>query len=316
MNYLISLLLTLSFCASSVNAQKIDTDEWNEYIRQNQQEKRLIEHRDNDSVLRLKLLQLKTINASREKHKAKPVKLDIFASRVANKMAIDAAQNKFMGHFNQNGEKPYHRYAFAGGVDHVSENAAAIRSSLPISTEPAVLLKHMKDLHLEFMNEKAPNDGHKQTIIHPTHNHVGIGIGVSGNEFRYYEEYIERYLTFGNFARETKHGSTLIIPVKPNSPKHHLYWVSLQYEPFPKKMSVDKINRQNAYDDFTSHTVVELAPWEIPQPQANGYTELTFTLQKKGIYYLHIYLSDQPYRSGSASTKGKIQASGVVIEVR
>ena len=51
------------------------------------------------------------------------VKLDILASRVANKMCREAAENNFIGHWNLAGEKPYHRYAFAGGYDHVSENA-------------------------------------------------------------------------------------------------------------------------------------------------------------------------------------------------
>ena len=45
--------------------------------------------------------------------------LDILASRVANMQSREAAANRFSGHWNMRGEKPYHRYAFAGGVDHV-----------------------------------------------------------------------------------------------------------------------------------------------------------------------------------------------------
>ena len=79
--------------------------------------------KDNDEALKLKIDQLDFINKSRKRNNASPVKLDILASRVANKMAKEAAENEYLGHWNMAGEEPYLRYAFAGGYDHVSENA-------------------------------------------------------------------------------------------------------------------------------------------------------------------------------------------------
>ncbi|MBP8960203.1 MAG: hypothetical protein KBG40_07230 [Bacteroidales bacterium] len=89
----------------------------------NDTEKRLYEYRDDDNDLQLKLIQLDIINKSRKRHNASPVKLDILASRVANMMSRKAAEYGYISHWNMKGEKPYHRYAFAGGYDHVSENA-------------------------------------------------------------------------------------------------------------------------------------------------------------------------------------------------
>ena len=93
------------------------------YIKLNNNELRLPEYKDDEEALKLKLQQLEIINNSRKKNNAGAVKLDILASRVANKMCREAAENNYLGHWNLAGEKPYHRYAFAGGYDHVSENA-------------------------------------------------------------------------------------------------------------------------------------------------------------------------------------------------
>lgn len=73
---------------------------------------------------------LSYINRSRDRYKAQPLKLDILASRVANKQSKGAAEKGFSGHWNTAGEKPYHRYAFTGGVDHGAENAASYWSSV------------------------------------------------------------------------------------------------------------------------------------------------------------------------------------------
>ena len=92
----------------------------------NNNEIRYLEYKDNDEALLAKIVMLEYINNNRIKYNVKNLKLDILASRVANKMSLEAAENDFIGHWNMRGEKPYHRYALAGGVDHVSENASAI----------------------------------------------------------------------------------------------------------------------------------------------------------------------------------------------
>jgi len=100
-----------------------------EYERLNRKENRYRDWQDYKAMLAVKLHQIDFINQNRARYGAGPVRLDILASRVANRMALEAAKGNFHGHFNLRGEKPYHRYAFAGGQDHVSENASSITRS-------------------------------------------------------------------------------------------------------------------------------------------------------------------------------------------
>jgi hypothetical protein len=115
------------------------------------------------------------------------------------------------------GEEPYLRYAFAGGYDHVSENAYGEWSSDNYTISPSVVSSMMNTGHNKFMSERAPNDGHKQNIIDKSHNFAGIGFYLAGNQFRYYEEFIDRYLEFENIPAEVKAGDQFSITVKTNS---------------------------------------------------------------------------------------------------
>ena len=173
----------------SSDLKKIDVDN---YIRLNEKESRLIEFKDDEESLKLKLKQLEVINKSRMKYKAGDVKLDILASRVANKMCKESAENKYLGHWNLNGEKPYQRYAFAGGYDHVSENAFGESTNATYKKSSITIYEMMIRAHNSFMSEIAPSDGHKSNIINKMHNYVGIGFYVTENQFRYYEEFIDR----------------------------------------------------------------------------------------------------------------------------
>ena len=112
-------------------------------------------------------------------------------------MATEAAENEFRGHYNLKGEKPYHRYAFAGGTNHITENAAAAWTSGSFTVTDNTILEQMQSAHAKFMNERAPNDGHKQNCIDKGHNYVGIGYYMSDKQFRYYEEFINQYIDFG-----------------------------------------------------------------------------------------------------------------------
>jgi uncharacterized protein YkwD len=120
------LIIILICLPHSILPHRVTMPEKNDlekYKKLNEREQRLIEFKDNDDALNLKIDQLAIINNSRKKHNAAPVELDILASRVANKMCKEAADNAYLGHWNMAGEEPYLRYAFAGGHDHVSENA-------------------------------------------------------------------------------------------------------------------------------------------------------------------------------------------------
>jgi len=287
-----------------------------DYLRMNDEEQRLGDYKDSEQMLRLKLDQLAYINRSRRRHGAPPVELDILASRVANAMAREACVESFQGHWNTRGEKPYHRYAFAGGLDHVSENASAAWSSAAIPRTPESYAGQMRGAHDRFMAETPPNDGHKRNCIAREHNYVGLGVWIEGTQFRYYEEYIDRYLDFLEAPTQMESGEQALIVVRAMDPSFYIYALSAYYEPIPAPMTPQQINRKGSYPDYTEVRALSLWPWELEKHRQGDVFHIPVSFEKKGLYYVQLYLSDQPYSTTSASTRGKTQASGLVIRVR
>jgi hypothetical protein len=295
--------------------QQIPADKWEEYRVLNNEETRYAEYKDPDQMLAVKLVQLAYINRSRSRYNAPPLELDILASRVANRMSKEACEQNFSGHWNTRGEKPYHRYAFAGGVDHVLENSATKWSSGSFNRELSTYLAFMKEGHDHFMAEKAPYDGHKQNCINKFHTHVGIGTYIYSNQFRYYEEFVDRYLDFVSYKTSVSKDEAFDLLIKPLDPNHHVYAVVVYYEPFPKPMTPAQLNRKGGYPDFTSQQALSLWPWQLKEESSTGATRITLKFKTAGLYYVNIYLSDKPYTGGGASTKGKLQGSGIVLRV-
>ena len=298
------------------NSSSSELKELEKYKALNDKEKRLEEYKDDDEMLKLKLAQVDLINSSRKKFRAQPVKLDIFASRVANKMAREAGENDFIGHWNLAGEKPYHRYGFAGGYDHVSENAYGEWTTGYYEIVTATIASMMQKGHNTFMKEKAPNDGHKKTIIDKYHNYVGIGCYLSRNQFRYYEEFIDRYIDFENIPAEVTPGEKFKINIKPLNSEYPYYLVVYR-EKSLKPMSPQEIKRRGSYSDFTDEEYTRLTAWELSAFRTGEKYSIPLSFSKDGIYYIQIFLDTREITKPSAlNTKGKTPASGMVISVR
>jgi len=307
---------------ASVPAESVIFEEHSlltEYTQLNNAETRLIEFADSEDILNLKLHQLDYINQNRRRAGADPVSMDILACRVANKMAQEAAVENFTGHWNTRGEKPYHRWSFAGGVDHISENAAARWSSAPLSGDLRSLQMYMRQAHDSFINEVPPYDGHRKNCIDPVHTHVGLGVALSGKNFRYYEEYIDRYIEFDRVPGDVEAGEKFEIRARPIHDSFNMYAVIVYYEDFPRPMSAEQVSRKGAYPDYTASQVLALWPWDLLslREETSRWSRIPLEFDRPGLYYLHIYLSREELpRSGGASTRGKIQGSGVVVRVR
>jgi uncharacterized protein YkwD len=315
--FLIIAIILICLPHSILPVQKSDSpsNDFEGYRKQNESETRLAGYKDNDEALRIKVDQLELINKSRKKFKAGEVKLDILASRVANKMCKEAAENNFMGHWNMTGEKPYHRYGFAGGYDHISENAFGEWSTGMYDTSYANISSLMKSGHDIFMAEKAPNDGHKKTVIEKTHNFVGIGFCLSGKQFRYYEEFIDRYLEFENIPAEVAKGEPVSITVKTNG-ESFLYYLMVYREKFPQPMTPDQINARGSYDDFTKEEYLVLPAWDLSRYRNGKIYTIPFKFTREGLYYIHIYTDKKEIRKPmSLNTSGKTPVSGIVIKV-
>lgn len=285
------------------------------YIAGNEKEERLIEYKDNDEALRLKLAQLDNINRSRKKFNASPVKFDILASRVANKMCREAAENEYVGHWNMAGEKPYHRYALAGGYDHISENAFGEWSTGYYEVSSEKIRELMKSGHDSFMSERSPNDGHKKTVIAKEHNFVGIGYHLSGKQFRYYEEFIDRYFEFENIPEEVKRNETSDITVKTDG-KSFLYFLVIYRDKFPQKLTPSQINKKGSYSDFSEEEYQTIPAWDLARYKTGNTYKIPLKFSKEGLYYIQIYSDKKELKKpASITTRGKTPYSGIVIKV-
>jgi uncharacterized protein YkwD len=285
------------------------------YRSLNDKETRLIEFKDDDKALQLKVAQLDIINKSRKKFRVKPVQLDILASRVANKMCMEAAENKYISHWDMAGEKPYHRYAFAGGYDHISENAFGEWTTGWYDNSSTTVLKMMKDGHESFMAERAPANGHKKNVIDISHNYVGIGFYLTKNQFRYYEEFINRYLEFENIPASLNVNEAGSISFKTDG-SCFPYFITIYREDFPLPLKPEQLNKKGSYSDFSNQQYLNIPAWDIArQKNGNSYTiPLMFT--KEGLYYIQVFIDKREITTPvKLSTKGRTIASGIVIKV-
>ena len=313
------ILIVILICLPhSILPHRASNDEKNdfEYYRKlNESEKRLKEFKDKDEALKLKMDQLDVINRSRRKNNASPVKLDILASRVANKMCKEAAENDYIGHWNMAGEEPYLRYAFAGGYDHVSENAYGEWSSDNYTISSSVVSSMMNTGHNKFMSERAPNDGHKQNIIDKSHNFAGIGFYLAGNQFRYYEEFIDRYLEFENIPAEVKAGDQFSITVNTNG-QSYLYYMIVYRENWPRRLTPAQISKRGSYQDFTKEEYMNVFAWDLSSYRNGTIYSIPLTFLKEGLYYIQIYSDKKEItKPAPLNTKGKTPESGIVIKV-
>lgn len=296
----------------TTDIKKSDIDS---YIKLNNNELRLNEFKDNEEALRMKLTQLVIINRSRRKNGAGEVKLDILASRVANKICKEAAENKYISHWNIDGEKPYHRYAFAGGYDHVSENAFGEWTTDRYINSSATISEMMNKGHNSFMSERAPGNGHKKNIIDKSHNYAGIGYYLNENQFRYYEEFINRYFVFENIPSQLNINEQGSITFKTDG-KNFPYFLIIYREDFPKPIKPEQLEKKGSYNDFTDEEYLNMPAWEIARYKSGNSYHIPLKFNKEGLFYIQIIADkNEITKPGKLNTKGKTIGSGIVIKV-
>lgn len=313
---IIFILATLRLAIFSQSPGSSQKGDFAGYRSLNEQETRLADYKDSDEALSMKLVQLAVINESRKKHGADPVKLDILASRVANKQCREAAEAGYVSHWNLAGEKPYHRYAFAGGLDHVSENAYGEWTDGEFEKSNKVIAEMMKAGHERFMKEKAPYDGHKKNIINKAHNYIGIGFYMTSGHFSYYEEFINRALEFTNIPVTMKINEAGSITVDTKG-KSYLYYVMIYRENFPQPRKISQLKNTGSYEDYTNELYKQIPAWDLAKYKSDFVYTIPVRFTKEGLYYIHIY-TDKKENTGqkTLSTKGRPPVSGIVISVR
>ena len=107
----------------------------------------------------------------------------------------------------------------------------SVNGQLKIMAPLRMLLQDlMKEGHGTFMKERAPNDGHKKNIINKDHNWVGIGYYLAGGQFRYNEEFIDRYVEFRDIPKELRINETGTITIDTRGKLLSLFHDHLQGE--------------------------------------------------------------------------------------
>ena len=306
------LLLAISiFNGNSLYGQinqeyNISNEVWDSFKLKNAKESRLIEFKDNDEQLLAKLVLLELINKHRKKHHKQPVQLDIHACRSANKTAQDAALNKYMGHWDSQGKKPYHRYALDGGDAHVSENASGVESTDFFKQDIDEMISLMKENHMLMYNERPPLDGHRLNILDPYHNQLGLGVAYDGSSFCYYEEFINDYLT--KSSTKLQNGEVSMLFTIPD--QFNLVGISISYDKPFKPMTRKELNTKTSYLDEGENNIFI---WDDEVMCKDNNCEYSFRIKGNQITYVKVLISKIKPDEFVKDSKGSFPVSGWVF---
>jgi uncharacterized protein YkwD len=188
---------------------------------------------------------LRLINRDRVANGLAPVQLDAEASAIADAYCRDQIRNHTSGHFTLDGLSPFMRYSFAGGNDGLSENAAAWSANYRFGDR--ALYDMIVRSEQAMIRERAPQDGHRRTILDPNATHVGIGLAWEGGEFRLTQEFIRRYITWKWPLPRTAAASERIVAAGKPVGGFRVEAISVHHEPLPSPLTVAAANQLNSY---------------------------------------------------------------------
>ena len=304
--YAISIFNGNSFHGQINEEYNISNEVWDSFKLKNAKESRLIEFKDNNEQLLAKLVLLELINKHRKKHHKQPVELDIHACRSANKTAQDAALNKYTGHWDSQGKKPYHRYALDGGDAHVSENASGVESTDFFKQDIDEMISLMKENHMLMYNERPPFDGHRLNILDPYHNQLGLGIAYDGSSFCYYEEFINDYLT--KSSTKLQNGEVSMLFTIPD--QFNLVGISISYDKPFKPMTRKELNAKTSYlDEGETNMFI----WDDEVICKDNNCEYSFKIKSNQINYVKVLISKIKPDEFVKDSKGSFPVSGWVF---
>jgi len=193
-----------------------------------------------ETRMTLRAEMLRMINHDRALFGLQPLELDPDASSVADNYCRLQIRNRTSGHFTLDGQAPYMRYSFAGGNDGLSENAAAWSANFGFSDR--ALLDMMRRSEEAMMNEVAPHDGHRKSILDPHSTHVGIGMAWDGGEFRIAQEFIRRYVDWTRpLPRSATTSERVLCSGRPRA-GYDIEAITVHHEPFPRELPARVVN--------------------------------------------------------------------------
>ena len=221
------------------------------------------------------------------------VELDLFSSAIADRHCQEMAARSYLSHWNLRGLLPHQRYHLAGGRDHVQENLSRLTmissQPHPLPTSPDDLLPYLLDAHQRLLNEQPPLDGHRRNILDPAHTHVGIGLGVVGQQLTVGQLFVNRYVQLAPFPQELPKGS-IRVEGQVLQEGYGPYYCALFYEGEPLPRRPDDLNETYAYSDTEGDLSGTTPPWKMRFSKSNGRFRFSVSVQARGSGYYHLLL--------------------------
>jgi hypothetical protein len=192
-------------------------------------------------VAALKNYLLRRINDERRALDLSEVRLgdNVAASRHAESMF----SNKFGGHWGLDGLKPYMRYTLAGGTGEESENVRGVSpSDSGVCYEQTRYVDQIEIAHSAFME----SPGHRATVLDPRNEIANLGIFCDLVQCAVDEQFEHSWLTFVDKPVITNG----ILKFGANArPDFVLRYVRVTYDPPPRAVSGQQIDRTYCYDE-------------------------------------------------------------------
>jgi uncharacterized protein YkwD len=232
---------------------------------------------------------LRLINRDRAMYRLPPVQLDPQASEIGDEYCRRQIRNRTTGHFTVDGVPPYARYAFAGGNDAISENAAAW--SADYNFNERALYDMVRRSQDAMMAEMAPNDGHKRTMLDPNATHVGIGLAWERGEFRLVQEFVRRYVQWTReLPRDARIDQTVAVAGKP-LPGVSVEGITVHHEPMPTTIAATTASAISVYSLPGKRRVY------TPRERIQGISltrREAFTVRGDGSFHFTVPFQDGP----------------------
>jgi uncharacterized protein YkwD len=188
---------------------------------------------------------VRLINRDRAAHGLGPVQLDLQVSAIADQYCERQIANGTTGHFTTDGQPPYMRFSLAGITDGISENAAAWSANYRFSER--ALHEMVRRSQAAMMAERAPDDGHRRTILDPHATHVGVGLAWENGEFRLVQEFVRRYVTFERPVVTSAGVDDIVVASGKPADGYRVEAITVHHEPMPQAMPAHVASAIKAY---------------------------------------------------------------------
>ncbi|MBI3406556.1 MAG: hypothetical protein HY046_13975, partial [Acidobacteria bacterium] len=199
-----------------------------------------------ESALEQKKKLVSVINHDRAAARLTPVEYSEELSAAADQQCQEMLREQYASHWNMAGWKPYLRYSQAGISDSTAENLFSLRHSNFPATDDEVWLA-METGHRGFMAERPPADGHRQAVLGPMHQRVGIGLAFDRTGLRMIEVFGTRLAEIAPGPKRARVKAQLRVEgFIPNS-EYSLFAISVFYEPLPAAMSRLELQSTGSY---------------------------------------------------------------------